>query len=95
MIPLVILSTLFGAVLGLRLKVLILVPAIVLVASVVLGFGIAHGDSLWSYLLAMGLAITALQMGYLGGVITRFVIAGTRLPSSLPKPTAAFRNSAR
>jgi hypothetical protein len=80
MLSFIILSTLTGAVLGLRFKVLILVPAIVLVAAVTLGVGITHGDGLGSLLLAMLLAITGLQMGYFGGTVTRLVIRGDPPP---------------
>lgn len=95
MSSLIILSSLTGVVLGLRFKVLILVPAMVLVAAVTIGIGIAHGDGLWSLLLETVLTITALQVGYLGGTIVHFVIVGARHIRALPRSTAAVQNSAR
>jgi hypothetical protein len=95
MTPLIILSTLTGAILGMRFKIFILVPAIVLLAAFALGIGIARGDGLESFLLALALGITALQIGYLGGAVTRFVIAGARVPRRSLKPATAAQNSAR
>jgi hypothetical protein len=65
-----------GAMLGLRFKVLILVPATVIGSAATLGAGMTHSNSLWSILLAMVLVISALQMGYLGGAVIRFVSGG-------------------
>jgi hypothetical protein len=65
--------------LGLRFKVVILVPMITIGSAATLAIGIADGNSLWSVLLAMVVVITALQMGYLSGTIIRFSIAGARV----------------
>ena len=72
-------AMLIGAMLGMRFKVFILVPAIVTGSAAILGIGTAYNNSLWSILLSMVLAITALQMGYLGGAIIRFVSAVARV----------------
>jgi hypothetical protein len=66
---------LLGCGLGLRFKVLILVPAVI---SAMLGagvVGIARGDDYWFVVVAMILFGTAVQFGYLAGIITREVIA--------------------
>jgi hypothetical protein len=57
-------SALLGAVLGLRFKVWILVPAIIfgLVATAVVG--LLRGDDVWSIALIMVLVATSLQIGY-------------------------------
>jgi hypothetical protein len=65
-------AALVGAMLGLRFKVLILVPAIIIGSAAAFGFGIAHSSSLWSILLAIAVTSTALQMGYLGGTVIRW-----------------------
>ena len=88
-------AMLIGAMLGLRFKVLILVPAIVIGSAATLGIGMAHSNSLWSILLAMALAITALQMGYLGGAAIRFVSAGERVRKDAPGIIPAAQRSAR
>jgi hypothetical protein len=67
-----------GALLGLRLKVFILVPAIVMGSATILCVGIARSDSIWPTLLAAVLATTALQVGYLVGVVVHFSIAKAR-----------------
>jgi hypothetical protein len=67
-------AMLIGAMLGLRFKVLVLVPANVIGSAATLGFGIMHSSSFWSALLVMALAITALQMGYIGGTAIRFAV---------------------
>ena len=87
-------AMLIGALLGLRFKVLILVPAII-IGSATLGIGMAHSNSLWFTLLAMVLAITALQMGYLGGAVIRFVSAGARVRKDAPGIIPAAQRPAR
>ena len=72
-------AVLIGALLGQRFKVLILFPAIVIGLATILGFGMAQNSNLSSTLLLMALTITALQMGYLGGAVIRFVAAGARV----------------
>ncbi len=73
-----IMTTLIGAMLGLRFKVLILVPAIVTSFLAIFGIGIAHGVGLWASLLATLLTITTLQIGYLAGAAVRFGVARAR-----------------
>jgi hypothetical protein len=66
---------LIGAVLGMRFKVLILMPAIGFALVVVLAGGIAGGASLTATLIAAVLASICLQFGYLGGIGTRYGMA--------------------
>jgi hypothetical protein len=61
-----------GALLGQRFKVFVLVPASAIGLAAAFCIGMAHGNSFRSILLGMVLAISALQMGYLGGVAMRF-----------------------
>ena len=75
---LVMTALLTGALLGLRFKAFILVPAVVIGSATVLIVGIARSDSIWPTLLAAVLVITALQMGYLSGAVVHFSIAKTR-----------------
>ena len=75
---LVMTALLTGALLGLRFKAFILVPAVVIGSATVLIVGIARSDSIWPTLLAAALAVTALQMGYLCGAVVHFSIAKTR-----------------
>jgi hypothetical protein len=83
MLMAVLCSSLVGAVLGLRFKVQVLF----LVAPV--AFAISAGivgltrSAVEPGLLAGVATATALQIGYLGGLLTRFSIAASRIP---PKP---------
>jgi hypothetical protein len=88
-------AILTGAMLGLRFKVLILVPATVIGSAATLGAGMTHSNSLWSILLAIVLVISALQMGYLGGAVIRFVSAGARVRKDSPGIIAAVQRPAR
>jgi hypothetical protein len=69
-----VISVLAGIALGLRYRVVILVPAIILVAIFAMVVGIARGDDFWSLTLAMVAAGTAVQLGYLVGITIRAVI---------------------
>lgn len=80
MLMAVLCSSLVGAVLGIRFKVQVLflaVPfAFVATAGIV---GVAH-FAVEPALLAGIAAAVALQIGYLGGLLTRFSIAAARIP---------------
>ena len=60
--------SLVGIALGLRFKVLVLVPAIALAAIFALIVGLARGDGFGSIVLAMAIVGIALQLGYLVGI---------------------------
>ena len=64
---LTIVTILGGAVLGLRYKVFILLPAATFVLVFVIGVGVARGAGIWRIALDMMVATTALQLGYVGG----------------------------
>jgi predicted Na+-dependent transporter len=63
-----IICTVVGIALGLRFKVLVLVPAIALAVIFALIVGVARGDSFWSIVLVMVIVGTAIQLGYLVGI---------------------------
>jgi hypothetical protein len=65
---LMIISLLFGAVLAQRCKVLVLVPAIVLVSVVTAIDAAGGGSTFWHILGATAVGIAALQVGYLAGL---------------------------
>jgi hypothetical protein len=58
-----------GTMLGLRFKVIILVPFIVLVMVGTAAVEVAPGENLWSIVGAMIVSVIALQIGYLIGVV--------------------------
>jgi hypothetical protein len=83
-------SLLFGAVLGFRFKVFILVPAILVGFVTSAGAGVAVGDSFYSVAINMGLAAIGLQFGYVAGS----VISGIRgmlgtVPAQAVHPASA------
>ena len=88
-------AMLIGAVLGLRFKVIILIPAIIIGSAATLSIGMAHSSNLWLVLPAMVTAITMLQLGYLGGTIVRFVVARARVHSDSPATIAVAQRPAR
>ena len=67
MLTLAIVAILGGAVLGLRYRVFILLPAVMLVLVVVIGVGVARGAGSGRIALDILVALTALQLGYAGG----------------------------
>lgn len=70
---------LIGAVMGLRFRVLILVPAMGLALPVTVVSGIIQGASLGHVFLAATLAIVGLQVGYLAGIGVRHLLVLARV----------------
>ena len=83
---LAIISVLAGIALGLRFKVLILVPAVTLVTMFAMIIGVARADRFWSIVLAMVILGAAVQFGYVAGLLMRAAIR------SLCAPTIGGRN---
>jgi hypothetical protein len=71
---LAIVSVLAGIALGLRFKVLILVPAVALATVFAMIVGIARADHIGSIVLAIVIVGTAVQFGYLVGIAIRAVV---------------------
>jgi hypothetical protein len=63
-----------GIVLGLRYKVLVLVPAVMFAMILTILAGVARADSFWSIVLTAAALVTAVQLGYLVGIVIRAVI---------------------
>jgi hypothetical protein len=74
-IELAVINVLAGIALGLRYKLVILVPAVSFVVTFALIVGIARGDHFWSIILVMVIVGTAVQLGYLIGIAIRAAIA--------------------
>jgi hypothetical protein len=86
MLILAMISFLAGAVLGLRFKVLVLVPAIGLASAVVAVDGIGLQDGVWRVAGMIVVVATFLQLGYLGGSILQFVICAMRELARMETP---------
>jgi hypothetical protein len=86
MSALILLTLLTGAVLGMRFKVLILVPAIGSALVIIVVGDLAGGSGLFHTLILAMLAATGLQMGYLCGALTRQTVLLARAESSRKFP---------
>jgi hypothetical protein len=95
MFILAMISFLAGAMLGLRFKVFVLVPAIGLALAVVAVNGIGVEDGVWRIVGTMVVAATFLQLGYVGGGILRFVICAMCELAQVETPRARVRAAPR
>jgi hypothetical protein len=74
MATLAISAILVGTALGMRFKVLILLPATIIGLAAIIAGGVARGVGLQSIVLDAILATTGLQIGYLAGITIRYWI---------------------
>jgi hypothetical protein len=74
LLELAIISVLAGIALGLRFKVFVLVPAVTLAIMFAMIVGVARADHFWSIVLAMVILGTAVQVGYLAGIVIRVAV---------------------
>ena len=58
-----------GSALGLRFRVLVLLPVILLGLIVCTAYGLAQGTTIWSITLTNMVGVTCLQFGYLAGAL--------------------------
>jgi hypothetical protein len=63
---------------GIGFKVTIVVPAAFVALLLAAMVGVSHADQFWSIIMAMILVGTAVQVGYLTGLLIRAGIALTR-----------------
>jgi|HubBroStandDraft_6_1064221.scaffolds.fasta_scaffold359550_1 hypothetical protein len=77
MLTLTICGALVGALLGMRFRVLILVPSIVIGLAAGAVAGIAGHEGAGMTVMTMLAVATALQLGYLCGTMTRHVVAAS------------------
>ena len=73
-LELVTVRVLAGIAFGLRYKVVILMHAVALVMMFAMIVAIGRGDHFWSIILAMAIPGTAVQLGYLAGIVIRAAI---------------------
>jgi hypothetical protein len=71
-------GALLGAVFGLRFKVLVLLPAILLGATSIAVIGTMLGTPISTIVINTMACNFALQLGYLAGLFCRFVMVGAR-----------------
>ena len=78
MIWLSLVSLTAGALLAYRFKIIVLVPATLLVALLAFGAGLAQTRGFWSILLTIAVASVGLQIGYFAGMLIQYSL-GFRL----------------
>ena len=88
MMILAVAAMLVGAALGLKFKVLILLPAIVIGLAVIFAAGLFGLSSQGHFMLAAALATVALQIGYLAGIVIRSLTVAGAVPG---RPTCIER----
>jgi hypothetical protein len=71
---LAVIGALVGVALGLRSKVLVLLPAVMLVTIFATMVGIGLDESFWSIVLMTVAVVVAFQLGYLAGLVIHAVI---------------------
>ncbi len=77
-----------GIALGLRYRVVILIPAVALVILFAMIVGIARGDGLLSLIMAMVIPGAAIQIGYLAGAHIRTTVDDHLIKAFAPKAQA-------
>ena len=85
-------SFLFGAVLGQRFTVLVLIPAMVVVA---VGAAITHPQASWWIVALAAVAAVCLQCGYFVGIILRQLVVAAPVRPSTSVISAEHSNAAR
>lgn len=91
MIMIALCSSLIGAVLGTRFRIHALFPAAVLGLIIVAAVAAFKGTAMSSTIAAAIVFAGALQVGFLGGLFTRFCIAAARLTSFGSRRSTAAR----
>lgn len=81
MVMIALCSSLIGAVLGTRFKVQVLFPAAMLGFVIVAAVAVFKGSVMSSAIVAAIVCVISLQIGYLGGLFTRFCMAASRVAS--------------
>ncbi|HLK81231.1 MAG TPA: hypothetical protein VKT99_07015 [Xanthobacteraceae bacterium] len=90
-LELAVIGVLGGIVLGLRFKVFVLAPAIALAMIFAVAGGVAHGDGWGSIVLAVIILGTAIQFGYLTGIVIH-AAAGPVFASIIGSRNAQFNS---
>lgn len=68
----IILSALLGAVLGLRFKALVLLPATIVCCGIVITPLVLHNSSTWAMIVAVVQCQIGLQLGYIAATVAHY-----------------------
>ena len=91
MVTFTIVGVLVGALLGMRFRVFILLPVVLLTVAIVAAVGLARESGAWRILLEIVVVMTALELGYLGGSVGARIgrrHASLRVPLERTSPMA-------
>lgn len=92
MIMIALCSSLIGAVMGTRFRVQVLFPASIFGCAMIAAVALCNGSAMSSAIVAALVCVISLQLGYLGGLFTRFYMAASRIPSDRPLRSTTVRN---
>jgi len=92
MVMIALCSSLIGATLGTRLRVLVLVPALILGIVLVAAVAAVTGATVSAAIGAVIVWALFLQFGYLGGLLTRFCLEAMGLVPQPSLPSTIVRN---
>ena len=67
-----------GSALGLRFKIFVLLPVILLGFFVSTAFGLSQGTPIWSIMLTSVVGATCMQIGYLSSALLKFLVFSGR-----------------
>jgi hypothetical protein len=97
MITISMISFLFGAALGQRFNVVVLIPAMAIVLVLAVGAGATHAQTNWWIVVMAATASVCLQCGYFTGIGIRHFLVGTqsRESSHLAAADTSARPAAR
>ena len=85
MVMIALCSSLIGAVLGTRLRVLVLLPVMAFGLALVVAVAAINGSTATSAIVAASVLAVCLQLGYVGGLLTRLCMTAARLPTERPQ----------
>jgi len=89
MFSLAIIAALLGAVLGLRFKVMVLIPTIAVGVMLITIINIVLGAGAWIAVIEIAVAVMAVQVSYLAGAAIRLFLAAPREAAVEHTSTAA------
>jgi ABC-type amino acid transport system permease subunit len=91
MVMIALCSSLIGAVLGTRFRIHVLFPTAVLGFMIIVTVAAFKGAPILSMITASIVSAIALQIGYLGGLFTRFCLVAARLDTHRPLRSTTAR----
>jgi hypothetical protein len=92
MVMIALCSSLIGAVLGTQYKVLVVFPATGIGVAVIVAVAALNGPTALATISALCAWVICMQLGYLGGLLTRYCLEATGLAPQRPLHSTIARN---